>query len=146
MGAFGSLKIAYDKVREAHRIPLRLPDGVMVYLSPGEHNALQVAIIEEFGPRFAPGADELYVGDTAKKHVIFERDQLASLGVPITEHDKLPDVVLYDPGKAWLFMIEAVTSHGPVLSKWHREIESFLGGVSGRTGLRDGFSLDCRLS
>ena len=97
MGAFGSLKIAYDKVREAHRIPLRLPDGVMVYLSPGEHNALQVAIIEEFGPRFAPGADELYVGDTAKKHVIFERDQLASLGVPITEHDKLPDVVLYDP-------------------------------------------------
>ena len=69
----------------------------------------------------------LYVGDTAKKHVIFERDQLASMGVPITEHDKLPDIVLYDPGKAWLFMIEAVTSHGTVSPKRHREIESFLG-------------------
>jgi BsuBI/PstI restriction endonuclease domain/BsuBI/PstI restriction endonuclease HTH domain len=124
---YGSLKIAYDKVRDTHRLPLRLPDGVTVHLSPGEHNVLQVAIIEDFGPRFAPGADVLYVGDTAKKHVIFERDQLASLGVPITEHDKLPDVVLYDPRKVWLFMIEAVKSHGPVSPKRHREIESFLG-------------------
>ena len=124
---FGSLKVAYARVRETHQIPLRLPQGSTIYLSPGAHNALQVAIIEEFGPRFAPGAVVLYVGDTAKKHVIFERDQLASLGVPITEHDKLPDVVLYDPKKRWLFMIEAVTSHGPVSPKRHREIESFLG-------------------
>jgi len=97
-----------------------------VYLSPGEHNALQVAIIEEFGPRFASGATVLYVGDTAKKHVIYERNQLARLGVPITEHDKLPDVVLFDPKKNWLFLIEAVTSHGPVSPKRQREIEAFL--------------------
>jgi type II restriction enzyme len=71
-----------------------------------------------------------YVGDTAKKHVIFDSDQLAGLGVPITEHDKLPDVVLYDPQKQWLFMIEAVTSHGPVSPKRHREIESFLGSCA----------------
>ena len=128
LGQFGSLKAAYDRARQTHRIPLRLPDGSTVDFSPGEHNALQVAIIEEFGPRFAPGAAVLYVGDTAKKHVIFDRDQLARLGVPITEHDKLPDVVLYDPQKRWLFMIEAVTSHGPVSPKRHREIESFLGG------------------
>jgi hypothetical protein len=124
---FGSLKAAYARARETRQIPLRLPDGSTVYLSPGEHNALQVAIIEEFGPRFAPGATVLYVGDTAKKHVIFESEQLARLGVPITEHDKLPDIVLYDSGKRWLFMIEAVTSHGPVSPKRHREIESFLG-------------------
>ncbi len=127
---YGALKIAYDRVRETHRIPLCLPDGSMVYLSPGEHNALQVAIIEEFGPRFAPGAVVLYVGDTAKKHVIFNSDQLARLGVPITEHDKLPDVVLYEPQKRWLFMIEAVTSHGPVSPKRHRQIESFLVGCA----------------
>ncbi len=124
---FGTLKAAYERARASHQIPLRLHDGSTVYLSPGEHNALQVAIIEQFGPRFAPGAVVLYVGDTAKKHVIFERDQLAGLGVPITEHDKLPDVVLHDAKKQWLFMIEAVTSHGPVSPKRHREMESFLG-------------------
>jgi len=69
----------------------------------------------------------LYIGDTAKKHAVFEREQLTKLGVPITEHDKLPDIVLYHAKKRWLFMVEAVTSHGPVSPKRHREIESFLG-------------------
>jgi hypothetical protein len=126
IGQFGSLQAAYARVRERHQIPLRLASGSTVYLSPGEHNALQVAIIEEFGPRFAPGAVVLYVGDTAKKHVLFESERLARLGVPITEHGKLPDIVLHDSKKRWLFMIEAVTSHGPVSPKRHREIESFL--------------------
>ncbi len=123
---FGSLKAAYERARSTHQIPLRLPSGSTVYLSPGQHNALQVSIIEEFGPRFAPRAMVLYVGDTAKKHVIYEKTQLARIGVPITEHDKLPDIVLFDPKKKWLFLIEAVTSHGPVSPKRHREIEAFL--------------------
>jgi adenine-specific DNA-methyltransferase len=125
---FGTLKAAYERARATHQIPLRLTDGTIIYLSPGEHNALQVAIIEDFGPRFAPGAMVLYVGDTAKKHVIYDRDQLDRIGVPITEHDKLPDVVLFDPARNWLFLIEAVTSHGPVSPKRHREIEAFLKG------------------
>ena len=123
---FGTLKAAYERARATHQIPLRLADGTIIYLSPGEHNTLQVAIIEDFGPRFAPGAMVLYVGDTAKKHVIYDQEQLAQVGVPITEHDKLPDVVLFDPAKNWLFLIEAVTSHGPVSPKRHREIEAFL--------------------
>jgi hypothetical protein len=60
--------------------------------------------------------------------MIYDRDQLDRIGVPITEHDKLPDVVLFDPARNWLFLIEAVTSHGPVSPKRHREIEAFLKG------------------
>ena len=123
---FGSLKAAYERVRATHQIPLRLSDGEIVYLSPGAHNTLQVTILEDFGPRFAPGATVLYMGDTAKKHVIYDRDQLARIGVPINHHDKLPDVVLFDSERNWLFLIEAVTSHGPVTPKRYREIEDFL--------------------
>jgi hypothetical protein len=123
----GSLKAAYDRARDSRRVPLWLPDGSTVYLSPGEHNALQAAVIEEFGPRFAPGALVLYVGDTAKKHVVCDADRLARLGVPITEHDKLPDIILYREDEGWLYLIEAVTSHGPVSPKRHREIEALLG-------------------
>ena len=43
-----------------------------------------------------------------------DRDRLTRLGIPITEHDKLPDVALYDEGRGWLVLVEAVTSHGPV--------------------------------
>jgi hypothetical protein len=105
------------------KVPLPLPDSSIVYLSPGEHNVLQVAIVEELGPRFAPGAVVLYFGDTALKHVVYGAGELKKIGVPITEHDKLPDVVLYRADKNWLYLVEAVTSHGQVSPKRHKELE-----------------------
>lgn len=123
---FGSLQTAYLKDRKSHQVALKLPNGETLFLSPGAHNKLQVRVIEAFGPRFAPGAEVLYVGDTAKKHVRVDAKRLSELGVPITEHDKLPDIVLYLVERNWLFLIEAVTSHGPVSPKRHRELESGL--------------------
>lgn len=123
---FGTLQAAYGQRREAAGVPLVLPSGATVLLSPGKHNELQVAVIHEMGPRFAPGAEVLYVGDTAKKHVVCDADALAELKMPITEHDKLPDLVLYDGKRKWLFLVEAVTSHGPVSPKRHREIAHML--------------------
>jgi hypothetical protein len=110
------------------KVKLDLPAGATIELSPGKHNALQVAVVEELGPRFAPGAKLLYLGDTAKKHVVCAADELSRLSIGITEHDKLPDIVLYDAGKNWLFLIEAVTTHGPVNPKRHAEIEAMLAG------------------
>jgi hypothetical protein len=120
---FGRLDTEYRKRRELQKIALRLPSGTTVLLSPGKHNALQVAIVEEFGPRFAPGAKLLYLGDTAKKHVVCLADALAKLKIGITEHDKLPDIVLFDPKKKWLYLVEAVTTHGPVTPKRYAELE-----------------------
>lgn len=123
---FGSLQAAYKSSRAKHRVPLKMANGKTVYFSPGKHNELQVAVIQEFGPRFAPGATILYLGDTAIKHVLCESKILAELNILITEHDKLPDIVLYWKENNWLFLIEAVTSHGPVSPKRHREIEDML--------------------
>ena len=80
--------------------------------------------------RFAPGAHLLYLGDTAKKNLFVDNAGLAELGIPITDHDKLPDVVLYDDKRNWLFLIEAVTSHGPVTPKRILEIEDMLSSCS----------------
>jgi hypothetical protein len=123
---FGQLEKAYNKRRDLRKVKLKLPTGATIQLSPGKHNALQVAVAEEFGPRFAPGAELLYLGDTANKHVVYAADALARLSIGITEHDKLPDIVLYDAKKRWLFLIEAVTTHGPVNPKRHAEIETML--------------------
>jgi hypothetical protein len=51
---------------------------------------------------------------------------LKALNIPEMNHDKLPDVVLYDKGREWLFSIEAVTTHGPVSPKRHAELEAML--------------------
>lgn len=123
---FGSLQAAYRSSRARHRVQLKMPEGGTVYLSPGKHNELQVSVIEEFGPRFAAGARVLYVGDTALKHVVCDARQLAQLNIPVTEHDKLPDIMLYLKNRKWLYLIEAVTSHGPVSPKRHHEIEKML--------------------
>jgi hypothetical protein len=127
---FGNLTTAYGRQRRLQRVKLRLPSGRAITLSPGKHNALQVAVIEEFGPRFAPGATVLYLGDTAKKHIVWERDTLAKLHINIGEHEKLPDVVLSDSTRGWLFLVEAVTTHGPVNQKRHAEMEAMLAQCS----------------
>lgn len=120
------LRDKYHKKRELRKIPVKLKSGIELNLSPGKHNKVQIAIITAFAPRFAPGSELLYMGDTAKKDLYMEKDRLANLGISINEHSKLPDVVLYDERRNWLFLIEAVTSHGPVSPKRIIELENML--------------------
>jgi type II restriction enzyme len=80
----------------------------------------------QFAPRFAPEAKLLYIGDTAKKNVFMDAATLATLGLGADDHDKLPDIVLFDQKKKWLFLIESVTSHGPMSPKRVFEIEERL--------------------
>lgn len=98
--------------------------------SPGNHNKLQKAIIEEFAPRFAHNSTCLYVGDTIEKDLVNNSDILSSLGFDITLHDKMPDVVLYREDKNWLYFIEAVTSVGPMEPKRILEIENMTKNVT----------------
>lgn len=68
-------------------------------LSPGSHNQLQKAILEEFAPRFAPNSECLYLVDTTQKDLVKNEEKMAELGFDITLHDKMPDVVLYHSDK-----------------------------------------------
>ena len=52
--------------------------------------------------------------------------RLAQLRIPITDHDKLPDIVLDDASRGWLFLVEAVTSHGPVSPSRLVDLEEML--------------------
>ena len=122
----GALVERYARDRNRNQIPVRLPDGRELRLSSGRHNEVQRAIVEQFAPRFAPGAHLLYLGDTARKNLFVDRDRLTELGILITDHDKLPDVVLYDAEREWLFLVEAVASHGPVSPTRVVDLEAML--------------------
>ena len=123
---FGSLNEEYLKRRQLQLIPVTLRDGSQLQLSPGKHNEVQAKIVEAFAPRFAPGSTLLYLGDTANKDLHIDTEKMLEVGIPITEHDKLPDVMLLDTAKDWLFLIEAVTSHGPMNPKRIHELEEML--------------------
>lgn len=106
----------YESKKKMTMMPVHINDSDLKF-SPGKHNQLQKAIIEEFAPRFAPGARCLYVGDTIKKDLVRNTDKLHQLGIEITLHGKMPDVILYRDDKNWIYFIESVTSVGPISPK-----------------------------
>ena len=94
--------------------PLVLTDGHKLSFSAGAHNLLQKNIIEKFLPLYGFGAEVLYVGDTEKKNLYQNTNQLNALQFFELAHDKLPDVVAYSEQKNWLYLIEAVTTANPI--------------------------------
>ncbi len=126
--AHESLVQMYASKRSMKKMPVKV-NGVDLTFSPGKHNQLQKAIIEEFAPRFAPNSECLYVGDTIEKDLVKNEDKLRELGFDITLHDKMPDVVLYCEDKKWLYFIESVTSIGPMEPKRIKEIEELTTSV-----------------
>jgi adenine-specific DNA-methyltransferase len=78
----GSLTLAYERARKLHRVPVTLPDGSKVQLSPGIHNELQRLVVEHFAPRFAPGSLVPYLGDTAQKRLVVATELLNELKIP----------------------------------------------------------------
>lgn len=128
-----NLQKLYERKLDKEKIPISLPNGQEIKLSPGKHNQLHADIIHEFCSRFIGASGVvLYIGDTASsrneggKLMILDSKRLELLGVPPMSHEKLPDIVVYDEEKKWLYLIEAVTSHGPVSPKrWH-ELENAL--------------------
>ena len=124
------LTAQYERQLELQKIPITLLNGDIIKLSPGKHNQLHADIVHEFCSRFVgAGGRLLYIGDAASsrseggKLMFLEASYLASLGVSPMSNDKLPDVVVYDKDRKWLFLIEAVTSHGPVSPKRWVELE-----------------------
>ncbi len=119
----------YASKKDVLKMPVRINDSEMSF-SPGAHNALQKAIIEEFAPRFAPNSECLYVGDTTNKELYKDSGKLLDLGFVITKHDKMPDVVLYREDVDWIYFIEAVTSVGPMSPKRIIELREMTSNVT----------------
>ena len=106
----------YENKRNLTKIPVKI-NGENFEFSTGKHNELQKAIIEEFAPRFAQNSIVLYVGDTKDKDLYKDVELLEKLKISMGDHEKLPDVILYQKEKKWIYFIEAVTSVGPISPK-----------------------------
>ena len=119
----------YASKKEMTKMPVKINNQEFTF-SPGKHNELQKAIIEEFAPRFAPNSECLYVGDTIEKDLVKNVSKLQELGFEITLHDKMPDVVLYREDKNWIYFIESVTSVGPMDPKRIIEISEMTKNVT----------------
>lgn len=102
------------KARALSKVSVVIDQNVVLKFSPGAHNLLQKAIIEEFLPIYGFGAEVLYVGDTSDKYLFLNEVALRKLNFEEIAHNNLPDVIAYSKTKNWLFLIEAVTTANPI--------------------------------
>jgi len=100
-------------------------NGQPLVLSPGAHNELEKQVVEVFAPAFIDEPYVLYIGDAA--HKLKYVDPLAEgLGICLDEHAKAPDVLLYSRSRNIVYVVEAVTSSGPINEARIRDIEAGL--------------------
>jgi hypothetical protein len=116
--------------RKLTRIPVKLPSGKTVTISPGGQNPLIKTVVEEFCPRFIPGGTVIYIGDAESKFLHLDTKYLRDLGVEISTSAKMPDVAIHDKRRNWLVLVEAVTTAGTVDGKRRKELKGLFAGCS----------------
>lgn len=110
--ANGSLREKLRQEREMKMVPVTLPDGTLLTLSPGEHNRLQANIIEHFLPRYAKAGEVVYIADALARQLHKDDALMKELGLFALDHRQLPDVIVFDRPNGWVLIIEAVESSG----------------------------------
>lgn len=116
---------------ESLKVRVTLPGKSEILLSPGEHNQLQADIVHRFCNTFVSSNHTvMYLGDTDKtrnsggKLLHMDTELFSTLNIQALDKGKLPDVMIYDHDKSWLFLVEAVTSSGAISEKRHAQLEN----------------------
>lgn len=124
----GSLRDRWAAARESVRVPVRLLDGSAVTLSSGEHSELIAAVIHDFAGYYVRGGKIVYLGDTGTKWIVKEEDYLADLGIVLDPYGKMPDILIHDTERDWLFCIEAFHSVGQMSPQRVDELRTLFAG------------------
>ena len=119
--------------RKLSRIPIMLPSGECVTISPGGQNPLIKLVVEEFCARFVPGGTVIYIGDAEDKFLYLDTLYLKELEIVIPSAAKMPDIVVHDVRRNWLLLVEVVTSAGPIDHKRRKELKDLF--ISSKVGL-----------
>lgn len=132
LAAAGALRLEIGRLRTLARIPVTLPGGKVIALSPGGQNPLIKAIVEDFCSRWVPGGCVTYLGDAENKFLFLDSAYLQKLGVVLAPSAKMPDVIVHDVRRNWLVLIEAFATGGAVDRKRRDELkELFAGSTAG---------------
>ncbi|WP_371954051.1 BsuBI/PstI family type II restriction endonuclease [Actinomadura monticuli] len=120
------LRIATYRNREraAHAVDVRLPDGTMRSLEPGDASMILRGVIEEWAPKRLLDPVVLSISEPGDKVYIADAARLRALNIAIDARNLLPDAVIVDIGAepATFWVVEAVASDGPVTEDRRRQL------------------------
>jgi len=114
-----------DAVRRRHELQA-VAAAEAKKMADNSHTQLIQASINHYVPAFLPGYEVLYVDDGDGDRITEEQKEiLAKAGLALELGDAMPDVLLWNPEKSFLWVIEAVTSDGEVDSHKVAQMTNF---------------------
>lgn len=107
---------AHQRAQTAHAVRVRLPNGVIRELEPGEASVILKGVIEQWAPARLLDPVVLTVSEPSDKVYLADGQMLERLGLQIDRTTLLPDAVIVDVGPAppTFWVVEAVATDGPV--------------------------------
>jgi len=88
--------------------------------SAEERNQLYNSILGEFTSYFAPEAKLIYMRNKPR---FIEKNGRRQLGLPDSGDSRFPDLILYEPGRKRLFLIETRRKYGSISKQRYFELE-----------------------
>lgn len=108
--------VARERGEKAHAVEVKLPDGTVRQLEPGETSVILKGIIERWAPVRLADPVVLSVSEPGDKIYTADSAVMRRLGIVIDVATLLPDALLVDiesiPPVFWI--VEAVASDGPI--------------------------------
>lgn len=83
--------------------------------------------IQGYCSRWIPGGSLVYVDGGSEVREHFDQILSNELGASVGIQERLPDLVVYDKRRGWLFLIESASSHGPIDQQRHDELKVMFG-------------------
>lgn len=75
------------------------------------------AVLEEFQPRFIGQGRVVWTSDDSDETTLVSRDSIVELGLPSAPTRELPNVVIHDPGRHWLVLVDVASLRGQMTAK-----------------------------
>jgi hypothetical protein len=115
---------------QTHAVEVRLPDGAVRQLEPGEASVILKGVIEQWAPVRLKDPVVLTISEPGDKIFTADSATIQRLGLSIDQSTLLPDALIVDiyPNPPIFWIVEAVATDGPIdedrkraLLEWARE-------------------------
>jgi hypothetical protein len=120
------LRIATLRERErvVHAVEVRLPDGQIRRLEPGDASQILRGVLENWAPARLRDPVVLFISEPGDKVYLADGARLRALGLTIDPQTLLPDALIADIGQSppTFWIVEAVASDGPVTEDRRRQL------------------------
>jgi hypothetical protein len=124
LGAVGRTRIRLEGQRRAaeHTVEVRLPNGSVRPLAPGDSSLILKGVIEQLAPRLLGSFGVVAISQSKRKIDVSDDELLRDLGLSVQASELLPDALLFEAAESRFWFVEAVATDGEIHETRRQEL------------------------